>query len=153
MTSYFTENKGVRIEILDPTIEFLSPSVALENGIAVHDFIENMAEAYQWADLIIARAGAMTVSEIAAAGLASILIPYPYAVDDHQTENAGYLVNAGAAEVIQQDSLTPDSLLAAVRKFTTDTAYLASASRQSREAASPAATETVANLCLEVCHA
>jgi UDP-N-acetylglucosamine--N-acetylmuramyl-(pentapeptide) pyrophosphoryl-undecaprenol N-acetylglucosamine transferase len=127
--------------------------IALTDAISVQAFIDDMASAYQWADLIIARAGAMTVSEIAAAGLASILIPYPYAVDDHQTENAGYLLRAGAAEVIQQEDLTPDSLLAAVRKFSLDANYLEQASRQSRQAGSPDATETVANICLEVCHA
>ena len=127
--------------------------IALTDAISVQAFIDDMASAYQWADLIIARAGAMTVSEIAAAGLASILIPYPYAVDDHQTENAGYLLRAGAAEVIQQEDLTPDSLLAAVRKFSLDANYLEQASKQSRQAGSPDATETVANICLEVCHA
>ncbi len=127
--------------------------IALTDAISVQAFIDDMASAYRWADLIIARAGAMTVSEIAAAGLASILIPYPYAVDDHQTENAGYLLRAGAAEVIQQEDLTPDSLLAAVRKFSLDANYLEQASKQSRQAGSPDATETVANICLEVCHA
>ncbi len=127
--------------------------IALTDAISVQAFIDDMASAYQWADLIIARSGAMTVSEIAAAGLASILIPYPYAVDDHQTENAGYLLRAGAAEVIQQEDLTPDSLLAAVRKFSLDANYLEQASKQSRQAGSPDATETVANICLEVCHA
>lgn len=127
--------------------------IALTDAISVQAFIDDMASAYRWADLIIARSGAMTVSEIAAAGLASILIPYPYAVDDHQTENAGYLLRAGAAEVIQQEDLTPDSLLAAVRKFSLDANYLEQASKQSRQAGSPDATETVANICLEVCHA
>jgi len=131
---------------------YIENAVALEDGISLHPFIDDMAKAYEWADLIIARAGAMTVSEIAAAGLASILIPYPYAVDDHQTENAGYLLREGAAEVIHQDALTPGSLLTAVRKFSADSEYLAKASAQSRNAGSPNATETVASICMEACH-
>lgn len=68
-------------------------------------FISNMAENYEWADLIICRSGALTVSEIAAVGVASILVPYPYAVDDHQTANAAYLADEGAAILIQQNEL------------------------------------------------
>ena len=127
--------------------------MGLTETISVKAFIDDMASAYRWADLIIARAGAMTVSEIAAAGLASILIPYPYAVDDHQTINADYLLRAGAAEVIQQEDLTPDSLLAAVKKFMLDANYLEQASKQSRQAGSPDATKIIANICLEFCHA
>lgn len=73
-------------------------------------FIENMPEAYGWADLVICRAGALTVAEIAAAGLPAIFVPYPHAVDDHQTENARFLVGAGAAWCIQDADLTPESL-------------------------------------------
>jgi len=112
-----------------------------------------MAAAYADADLVIARAGAITVAEITACGVAAILIPYPYAVDDHQTENADYLLRAGAAEVIQQEDLTPNSLLVAVRKFRLDANYLEQASKHARQAGSPDATETVANICLEACHA
>jgi UDP-N-acetylglucosamine--N-acetylmuramyl-(pentapeptide) pyrophosphoryl-undecaprenol N-acetylglucosamine transferase len=72
------------------------------NGIEVTPFIEDMAAAYNWADLVIARAGAATVSELAAIGLASILIPYPYAADDHQTKNAAYLEKSGATQVIAE---------------------------------------------------
>ena len=74
----------------------------------VTEFIEDMAEAYEWADLVICRAGALTISELANAGVGAILVPYPYAVDDHQTANAQYLTNAGAAVLIQQEQLIPD---------------------------------------------
>lgn len=77
----------------------------------VMPFIDNMAEAYAWADLVICRAGALTVSELAAVGLGAIFIPYPYAVDDHQTANAQFLVSRQAALCIQQADLTPDVLL------------------------------------------
>ncbi len=74
-------------------------------------FIDDMAEAYQWADLVLCRAGALTIAELAAAGVASILVPYPHAVDDHQTTNAAYLVDAGAAVLLPQTELSVTRLL------------------------------------------
>ncbi len=68
-------------------------------------FINNMAKNYQWADLVICRAGALTISELSSVGIASLLIPFPFAVDDHQTENAHYLANEGAACLVQQSEL------------------------------------------------
>ncbi|MFU8797840.1 MAG: undecaprenyldiphospho-muramoylpentapeptide beta-N-acetylglucosaminyltransferase [Gammaproteobacteria bacterium] len=76
----------------------------------IEPFIEDMATAYGEADLVICRAGALTVAELAAAGIGSILIPYPHAVDDHQTKNGEILVQAGAAVVVQQTELTPEKL-------------------------------------------
>ncbi|MEY4593029.1 MAG: hypothetical protein RIR18_1924 [Pseudomonadota bacterium] len=73
-------------------------------------FITDMAEAYAWADLVICRAGALTVAELAAAGVASILVPYPHAVDDHQTVNAGFLSEQGAAIRLAQGLLTPEKV-------------------------------------------
>ncbi|MEY3664108.1 MAG: hypothetical protein RLZZ153_290 [Pseudomonadota bacterium] len=80
------------------------------------DFIDDMASAYAHADLVIARAGAMTVAEIAAVGVASILVPFPHAVDDHQTTNARYLADAGAAQLIPQAELNPARLAALLRE-------------------------------------
>lgn len=74
------------------------------------EFIADMAEAYAWADLVICRAGASTVAEVAAAGVAALFIPYPHAVDDHQTANARFLADAGAAWLMQQRDLTPPAL-------------------------------------------
>lgn len=76
----------------------------------VVSFIEDMAAAYAQADLIICRAGASTVAEITLAGLAAVFVPYPFAVDDHQTKNAKYLAEQGAAYLIPQAELTPQSL-------------------------------------------
>jgi len=73
-------------------------------------FISDMADAYSWADVVICRAGALTVAELAAAGAAAILVPYPHAVDDHQTANAQFLVDAGAACMVQQRDLDPAKL-------------------------------------------
>ena len=81
-----------------------------EEDLRVEEFIEDMAEAFSWADLLVCRAGALTVSEIAATGIASILIPFPHAVDDHQTHNAEVLVNAGGAIILQEAELNPESL-------------------------------------------
>jgi len=77
---------------------------------AVTPFIDDMAAAYGWADLVVCRSGAMTVSELAAVGLPAVLVPFPAAVDDHQTANARWLVDAGAAELLPQAELTPERL-------------------------------------------
>lgn len=74
-------------------------------------FIDDMAEAYAWADLVVCRAGALTVAELAAAGVPALLVPFPHAVDDHQTVNGRYLVDAGAALMIQESQLTADCLV------------------------------------------
>lgn len=81
------------------------------------EFIEDITAAYQWADMVICRAGAMTVSEIAAAGLPAIFIPLPHAIDDHQTANAEYLVSAGAGILLPQSHFNEESLLIAFRKI------------------------------------
>ena len=73
-------------------------------------FIEDMAEAYAWADLVVCRAGALTVAELCAVGLPAVFIPYPAAVDDHQTANAGPMAGQGAAKIIQEKDLDPRSL-------------------------------------------
>lgn len=127
----------------------------IETGgsVRVVPFIEDMAQAYVWADIIIARAGAMTVSEIAAVGLASILIPYPFAVDDHQSVNASYLADAGAAVVIQQQQLNEQRLLDAIRDFSDDREALDAASSSARAAGHPDATEKAGSICLEACYA
>lgn len=78
-------------------------------------FIEDMATLYAWCDLVICRSGALTVSELAVAGIASILVPYPYAVDDHQTQNGRFLSEMGAALLIQQTELTPERLAELLR--------------------------------------
>ncbi len=83
-------------------------------------FIENMAAAYQWADLVICRSGAMTVSEVAAAGLPAIFVPLPHAIDDHQTANARYLTDAGAGVLMLQKELTAQKLAAVIKEKLTE---------------------------------
>ncbi len=83
-----------------------------EAGVAgeVTPFIADMAEALAWADLVVCRAGALTIAELSAAGVGAVLVPYPHAVDDHQTHNAQHLVDAGAARLIADAALTPEHL-------------------------------------------
>ncbi len=115
-------------------------------GIQAHcvEFIADMAEAYAWADVVICRAGASTVAEIAAAGVAALFIPYPYAVDDHQTANARFLCDAGAAWLMQQRELTPPALAEWLAGLTR-TELLARA-HKARKLAKPDATARVAQV-------
>ncbi len=116
----------------------------------VSAYIDDMAAAYAAADLVISRAGAITVAEIAAAGVASILVPYPYAVDDHQTANAQHLSGCGAAIVVPQQTMTSEGLAEILRGLVSDRARLAAMARQARAAAVPDATERVARHCMEL---
>ena len=112
------------------------------------EFIADMAEAYAWADLVICRAGASTVAEIAAAGVAALFVPYPYAVDDHQTENARFLADAQAAWLMPQRDLTPQALadwLAARSR-----PELLDRAARARELAKPEATARVAQVVKEL---
>ncbi|MEE9310009.1 MAG: undecaprenyldiphospho-muramoylpentapeptide beta-N-acetylglucosaminyltransferase [Cocleimonas sp.] len=113
-------------------------------------FIEDMAEAYEWADLVICRSGALTVAELAAAGLASILVPYPSAVDDHQTENAKYLSEQGAAILAPQNALNKESLSKMLTELCGNRDKLIEMSIRARELAKPQATNEVAAICAEL---
>lgn len=115
----------------------------------VVSFFADMAQVYAWADLIICRAGALTVSELAACGVASILIPFPYAVDDHQTENAQYLVRAGAAILLQETDFNVETLKQAVLKFAQEPDQIVSMAIKARTLAKPDATDHVVALCEE----
>ena len=108
-------------------------------------FIEDMAGAYAWADLVICRAGALTIAELAAAGVASILIPFPHAVDDHQSGNARFLANAGAAILLPQTELTPERL-SLMRNLTR--AQLLQMAEKARALAKPEAAAAVAWACM-----
>jgi UDP-N-acetylglucosamine--N-acetylmuramyl-(pentapeptide) pyrophosphoryl-undecaprenol N-acetylglucosamine transferase len=111
-------------------------------------FIDDMARAYAEADLVVCRAGALTVAELAAAGVASVLVPFPHAVDDHQTTNARYLADRGAALLVQQSDLTPEKLAALVRSL--DRTVLLAMAEKARAAGKPDATEAVARACVEL---
>lgn len=111
----------------------------------VHAFIEDMVSAYQWADLVICRSGAMTVSEVAAAGVPAIFIPLPNAIDDHQSANARYLADAGAAQILMQKDLNTATLVEHITKIVKRLDVM---SKTAKEYARLDATEIVAGVCM-----
>ena len=124
-------------------------------GVAaeVSEFIDDVAAVFGWADVVICRAGALTVSELAAAGLGAVLVPYPHAVDDHQTRNALYLTEAGAARLILQSELSAERLAGVLEElFAQGREGLLKLAGTARRLARPEATRKVAAACLEVMH-
>ncbi len=120
------------------------------DGVTLVDFIDDMADAYAWADLVVCRAGALTVAELAAAGVGSILVPFPAAVDDHQTLNARYLSERGAAILIAQSDLTPERLAGELETLSGDRARVLAMAEAARSAAWPQSRERIVARCLEV---
>ena len=114
---------------------------------SVVPFITDMAEAYGWADLVICRAGALTVAELACAGVGSILVPFPFAVDDHQSANARWLAQAGAALLIQQSELGAEQLAQQFRRTTR--AHCLAQAKAARALAKADAAERCATIILE----
>jgi UDP-N-acetylglucosamine--N-acetylmuramyl-(pentapeptide) pyrophosphoryl-undecaprenol N-acetylglucosamine transferase len=122
---------------------YINAGINIETNVKLVDFIQDMPNAYAWADLVICRAGALTVAEIAAAGVASILIPFPYAVDDHQTKNAQYLVDVNAAVLIQERDLSVANLLQLLEEFAANPAKILAMAQAARKVAKPEALEQV----------
>ena len=116
-------------------------------GARVEPFINDMATAYSWADLVVCRAGALTLSELAAAGLPAVLVPFPGAVDDHQTRNAAYFVDAGAAVLVPQSQLTPERLAMEIGAVQADRSLVVQRAARARSLARPEATAEIASLC------
>ena len=92
----------------------------LHSEVKIESFIENMAEAYAWADLVISRAGAMTVSELIATNTIAILIPYPYAIDNHQSVNAQHLSNNGAGILIEEKDFSSEVIDKEISQLNTE---------------------------------
>ena len=111
-------------------------------------FIDDMAAAYAEADLVICRAGALTVAELAAAGVASLLVPFPHAVDDHQTGNARFLADRGGAYLLPQTELSPDRLAGILSSL--DRGRLLNMAEHARALAKPLAAAAVAHVCAEL---
>jgi UDP-N-acetylglucosamine--N-acetylmuramyl-(pentapeptide) pyrophosphoryl-undecaprenol N-acetylglucosamine transferase len=111
-------------------------------------FINNMSEMYAWADVVICRAGALTIAELACVGIASVLVPFPHAVDDHQTYNAKYLSDAGAAKLIQQTEFNVQKATEILSSLTREICL--EMAIKARKLAKPEATQTVAKICMEV---
>ena len=108
-------------------------------------FIDDMAARYADADLVICRSGALTVAELAAVGVASVLVPFPHAVDDHQTGNARFLADAGAAVLLPQTELSPQRLAALLQDMNRE--RLLDMAGKARQCARPDATARVADVC------
>jgi len=125
-------------------------------GIAANivPFIEDMAGAYDWADMVVCRAGALTVAELSAAGLEALLVPFPHAVDDHQTVNAQALVKAGGARLVTDANLnlaeSAEALAVLLYDMLGDRQHILSAAEASRTLAKPDAAATIARHCMEV---
>ena len=120
----------------------------LNQPARIEAFIENMSEAYGWADLVIGRAGALTISELSQVGVGSVLIPYPHAVDDHQTANAGNLVSRGAARMLPDAELSIHSLSKVLSGLLSDRPRLIEMGVAATSLRRPDAAEMVARICL-----
>ncbi|MGB6145171.1 MAG: undecaprenyldiphospho-muramoylpentapeptide beta-N-acetylglucosaminyltransferase [Rhodanobacter sp.] len=113
-------------------------------------FIDDMADAYGWADLAVCRAGALTLAELSAAGLGALLVPFPYAVDDHQTRNAEVLAAVGAAEIMQENALDNQQLAQRLAALLGDRTALLAMAEAARTLAKPDAAQVIARACTEV---
>lgn len=116
----------------------------------VEPFIDDMAKAYGWADLVICRSGALTVSEIAAAGLPSVLIPFPYAIDDHQTVNAKYLSDSNAAVIIQEKDFDAKSVASKILTLLLETDRLKVMAENARRLSKPNTAKKIIDICEEL---
>jgi len=140
---------------LDETrAHYADAGLALGAELELSTFIDDMASAYVWADVILCRAGASTIAEIAAIGLPSVLVPYPYSADDHQGENARILESAGAAKIIYQHELSAEGLATCLRELgrDRDRSRLLGYAQAARTLAVRDASTRAANLCLEACN-
>lgn len=118
----------------------------------VKPFIADMDKAYGWADVVLCRAGALTIAELCAAGLGAILVPYPYAVDDHQTANANYLVKHDAAILMQQTELTDETFLAIIKELSASPLKRKAMAQAAYDLRKVDATSNVFKICGEICH-
>lgn len=114
----------------------------------IEPFIADMAEAYGWADLVICRSGALTLAELAAAGVASVLVPFPHAVDDHQTRNGEFLVANGAARLVKEDDELANNLARELGALLPSRSTLMQMAVAARAQARTDAAERVADVCL-----
>ena len=123
------------------------------NAVRLVEFIEDMADAYRWADIVLCRSGAMTVAELAAAGVGAILVPFPYATDDHQTANARYLVDRDAAILLPEAECTSARLNELFISLGQNRDVVLKMAQHARECAMPGADMAVALACEELAHA
>ncbi|MFT5235215.1 MAG: UDP-N-acetylglucosamine--N-acetylmuramyl-(pentapeptide) pyrophosphoryl-undecaprenol N-acetylglucosamine transferase [Shewanella sp.] len=124
--------------------------LGLDGSVSVAEFIDDMEAAYRWADVVLCRSGALTVSELAAIGLPSLLVPYPHAVDDHQTKNAQVLVKAGGAFLLPQPILDVNRLLGKLQLLASDRDELNQMGLRAKSVGVIDATEKVADVCIRL---
>ena len=135
----------------------LTQNLYLEQGhdinssaISIVPFIDKMDQAYAWADFVICRSGALTVAELTAVGLGAFLIPFPFAIDDHQTVNGQWLVDSGAAEMLSESNLTAEKLADYIKQVANNRDQCIAMSQCAKTIAKLGAAERVAEVCLEV---
>ena len=121
---------------------------ALKVDARIDAFIDDMAAAYAWADVVICRSGALTVAELAVVGVASVLVPFPHATDDHQTGNARFLADAGAAILLPQDVMSAEKLAGLLEDFSQQRGMLLEMACRAHQLAMPDAARRVAEQCL-----
>ena len=148
---------GIQYDVWHQTgVQHLDATIAQYKAAGVDGkvvpFIDNMAEAYGWADLVICRAGALTIAELIASGLSAILIPYPLAVDDHQTYNGQSLVAANSAWIIRQSQLTSEGLAKHLREHMSSRDTLLARAQAARALQTNDATARVASECEGAIH-
>jgi UDP-N-acetylglucosamine--N-acetylmuramyl-(pentapeptide) pyrophosphoryl-undecaprenol N-acetylglucosamine transferase len=141
-----------RSKLVDTLQYYSDNKLKVSDELLVCEFIDNMAEAYAWADIVLCRAGASTLAELTAIGLPAILVPYPFAADDHQAVNAEHLAAVGAAKVVPQLVLTVESLQAAVLRLGANREQLLAQALVTRKAGIRDASTQAARLCLEACN-
>lgn len=156
-------------EVLANMPDFLRPEVMHQTGEAeweqtrkryetlnvsatVLPFIKEMDQAYTWASMVLCRAGALTITELCAAGLGAVLVPYPYAVDDHQTANAQFMVKQGAALLVQQSGLTVAVLTSLLTDFCASAEKRLQMAKSAYELRKTDAVQTVFTICKEIGH-
>lgn len=154
LTPQVLKNCGGRVEVWHQTGKATfeqCKSSYQQLGISgrVEPFIDDMAQAYEWADLVLCRSGALTIAELAAAGKPGILIPFPHAVDDHQTVNGHYLVDRDAALMVQQKDLDVDGLTKMILELADNPDRLEVMASSAKSASLPQATGDVVRHCLE----
>jgi len=149
--------RGVELEVLHQAgprhleeARRLYADAGLRN-VEVVAYIENMAGAYAWADIVLCRAGALTIAELCVAGIAAILVPYPFAVDDHQTANARHVSGAGGAVLLPEQELDAPALASLLAELAGDRARLLGMAERCRSLGRPEAVQTVGDVCLEAC--
>ena len=145
---------GVRVEVRHQCGEKMRDEAVAtyaQAGVAasVESFIADMAQAYAWADLVVCRAGASTLAELCAVGIGSVLVPFAAAVDDHQTKNAMYLVERGAAVMLKQDEQLAPRLQSLLAELAADPARRLAMAEAARLLAKPDAAERIADIILE----